>query len=156
MRHLRPLGFCFLCWMRRGLLGLGIVGVLVIVCGNASGQDGPSGTSLQKWGYCLIDSIAKQSQRESLERSSKNLNVLSITGYRLAKDGRIHSPSHQIQKEIASLAAKSGLELLPLVGFKSSSEGRILLASPFAREKAKGELVELARSGVYAGLHLDL
>lgn len=144
-----------MCLMYRFIFRMGIVGMLMFICSEASGQNDLGGKPLLKWGYCLRDSIEKESQRKYLETTIKDLKVLSITGYKLGKDGQVHGPSREVQGKIASLAGKSGLEVLPLVTFSSSSEGRMLLASPAARKKAKGELAELARSEGYAGLHLD-
>ncbi|MHC1743237.1 MAG: glycosyl hydrolase family 18 protein [Syntrophobacteraceae bacterium] len=141
--------------LRRGVMWVGAAGVLLVICAHASGPDGSSGRPLQRWGYGLMDSLLNASRKLALEESARNFNVLCITGYRLGKDGRIHGPSPRAQGEITSLAAKSTSEIFPLVAFTSSSDGRILLASPVAREKARGELVELARSGIYAGIHLD-
>lgn len=155
MRNVRPFKPCFLSRTRQSICRLGIAGALVMVWGLASAMDGMSGRPLQKWGYALLDSIEKESQRQAVESAVKDLNVLSVTGYRLGKDGRIHGPSPQARKKIAALATGNRLDVLPLVAFTSSSEGRMLLASPDARGKAREELVELTRNGVYAGLHLD-
>ncbi len=141
--------------MCRGF-GLLLVAALVLgASGMASGQSGPGGRSLQKWLYCLAQSIERESERPSVEAAAGKVDVLAVTGYGLSQDGRLHGPSRQVRNHVAAMGRRTHAGMYPVVAFRSSSEGRRLLASPVARATALGELAALVRDGAYAGLHLD-
>lgn len=114
--------------------------VLAVIC-----LSGPQICRAQKNG---------ESGRKYLESAIKSLNVLSVTGFKLTKDGQLHISQPDSQKAIAALAKMNGTEILPLVTLKSSSEGRALLASPKSRKRAVAELTALV-GGDYAWVHLD-
>lgn len=142
-------------WMCGGFGLLAATGVLLGACGSASGQDAPGGRALQEWVYCLAQSIERESERPSVEAAAGKVDVLAVTGYKLSQDGHVHGLSQQIRNHLVAVGARSRATMLPVVAFRSSSEGRRLLVSPSARETARGELAALARDGAYAGLHLD-
>lgn len=142
-------------FMKSGMTYMGFVVVLMLISGTSRGQEIAGGKPLQKWGYCLLESLEKEPLRKEIEAAVKDLNVLSVTGYKLGKEGRVHGPSPEMLAQIESLARKGNVEVLPLVAFTSRSDGRMLLASPVSRKRAVEELAALGRSKVYAGLHLD-
>ncbi len=136
---------------------LAIVGfiVLAIMCiSDADLSWARKDDSRRRWGYYVVDSFHGKSGRDYLESAIKTLNVLSVTGFKLDKDGHLHNSRPELQKAISALAKMNWTEILPLVTFKSSSEGRALLSSPESRKRAVAELAALVGSD-YAGAHLD-
>jgi spore germination protein YaaH len=134
---------------------MSIITLLLSICTNCWGESGLEGKPLERWGYALIESLKSDTERKYLDNAVQSLNVLSITGYKVGRDGQLHAPSAEQQRGIASLAGKSALNILPLVTLTSSSEGRKLLASESSRQRAIANLAALAQDGLYAGLHLD-
>ncbi len=145
----------FGCLLRGGVALMSIITLLLSICTNCQGEVDHGGKSLERWGYALIESVKSNIEVKYLENAVQSLNVLSITGYKVGSDGQLHAPSAEQQRDIASLAGKSALNIQPLVTFKSSSEGRILLSTETARQRAIANLASLAQDGLYVGLHLD-
>lgn len=134
---------------------MSIITLFLSTSTNCWGESGLDGKPLERWGYALIESVKSNIERKYLEIAVQSLNVLSITGYKVGRDGQLHAPSAEQQRAIASLAGRSALKILPLVTLTSSSEGRKLLASESCRQRAIGNLAALAQDGLYTGLHLD-
>ncbi len=134
-------------FMKSAISCIGFMSALMVTFGTSRGQEIAGGKPLQKWGCCLLESLEKEPLRREIEAAVKDLNVLSVTGYRIGKEGKVHGPSPGMLAQITSLAGKGNVEVLPLVAFTSRSGGRALLAFPTSRKRAVEELAALARSG---------
>lgn len=109
--------------------------------------------SAARWGYLLEGSVLLKGGDAGPRERISGYEVICHTGYVLDRGGKlVRTPEERnaLKKLIPNTA-----EYVPMIGLRSASEGRAMLASPAARFLAAKELAGLIEGEKFKVLHLD-
>ncbi|MCB1192705.1 MAG: hypothetical protein H7A23_20260 [Leptospiraceae bacterium] len=104
------------------------------------------------WGYAVYESLQKH-KPEYWEKTIPKLKVLSISGFRLNKRGKLkfRNPA----KEVLLIARKHNVKIYPMVTFVSGNEGILFLKKGESRNIAVLEISKFLDKYQYDGIHID-
>lgn len=105
-----------------------------------------------RWGYLVHTSTPRA---EYLEKALAGYAVVSPTGFRLGYPGTITRENPRLIKSLKALSHRHGFALYPLVSFRSTAQGRMILASEESRDRAALAIADLAQKEDFPGVHLD-
>lgn len=112
-------------------------------------------STTRKWGYIHVRTLNKQLTSSHLKSLIPNFHTISIIGYKLDKTGKLHLPDTNILQCLFSIAKENRVAILPLISFASTNEGRILLKSSKAQNRAISELINISYKKYTNGIHMD-
>ncbi len=105
-----------------------------------------------KWGYILSSSAPDNGE---LVKYFRKYTVISMTGFRINRDGALKYRFNSIMRRIVKSGEKTGRDIFPLVTFDSTAAGKRVLGSRRLTGISTGNIVKLIDRYGFKGVHID-